>query len=91
MRATNFRPCIKGTLTGFVDIVLDSGLILKGCGLHLSHGKHWVGLPARPYTDAGGAASWASIVDFRDKATRDRFQAQATAAALEAAGEEAAA
>ena len=91
MRATNFRRCRKNTLIGFFDLVLPSGLILRGCALHLSHGRHWVGLPAKPYTDASGAATWAAVVDFSDQATRARFQRQALRAALAAAGDEAAA
>jgi hypothetical protein len=84
MRALRFRPHAKNSLVAFFDLELDSGLVLRGCTLHLSHDKHWVGLPARPHKDASGADTWAAIVDFRDKATRARFQAQATVAALEA-------
>ena len=82
MKSGQFRPRPKNSLLGFFDLMLDSGLILRGCALHLSHGKHWVGLPARPYTEPSGAATWAAIVDFRDRRTRDSFQQQATAAAL---------
>ena len=46
MRATNVRRCRKNTLRGFFDLVLPSGLILRGCALHLSHGRHWVETPA---------------------------------------------
>ena len=91
MKAVNFRSRQKNTLVGFFDLVLDSGLILRGCALHLSHGKHWVGLPAKPYTDPNGAATWAAIVDFRDRRTRESFQRQATAAALAVSDAEAAA
>jgi hypothetical protein len=84
VKALRFRHCVKGTLLGFLDLELASGLVLRGCTLHLSHGKHWVGLPAKPFKGADGTDTWANIVDFADKATKDRFQKQATAAALAA-------
>jgi hypothetical protein len=84
VKALRFRHCAKGSLLGFLDLELASGLVLRGCTLHLSHGKHWVGLPAKPYTAADGGATWAAIVDFKDKSVRDRFQKAATAAALAA-------
>jgi hypothetical protein len=90
MNARNFRKFSKNTLVGFFDLFLDSGLILRGCTLHLSHERYWVGLPAKPYTK-DGAETWASIVDFNGKNVRKKFQKEAVAAALAAFGEEAAA
>ena len=84
VKGVNLRRCERGTLLAFFDLALDSGIILRGCTLHSSHGRHWVGLPAKPYKDVSGADTWAAIVDFRNRATRDNFQRQATAAALAA-------
>jgi hypothetical protein len=84
MKAARFRPCLKNTLLGFFDLELSNGLIPRGCTLHLKNGQHWVGLPGKPYKGADGTENWANVVDFADKATRDRFQKQATAAALAA-------
>ena len=81
--ATNPRRVEKNTLRGFFDLELASGLVLKGCALHLSHGKYWIGLPARPFETPEGAKSWAPVVDFRDRSTKDKFQALALAAAAE--------
>ena len=86
----NFRSRQENTLVGS-STCARQWLILRGCALHLSHGKHWVGLPAKPYTDPNGAATWAAIVDFRDRRTRESFQRQATAAALAVSDAEAAA
>jgi hypothetical protein len=59
-------------------------MILAGCTLHESHGKFWVGLPARPSAKPDGSQSWVKIVDFRDKATGDRFQQTIVPLAVEA-------
>jgi hypothetical protein len=80
----NFKPVEKKSLRGFFDVELPSGMILSGCTLHESHGKFWVGLPGRPYAKPDGSQSWVKIVDFRDKATRDRFQQTVTPLAIEA-------
>jgi hypothetical protein len=80
----NFKPLEKNTLRGFFDVELPSGMVLCGCTLHESHGKFWVGLPARPYAKPDGSQSWVKIVDFRDKATSYRFQQMIVPLAVEA-------
>ena len=72
---SNFRLLEKNTLKSFFDVELASGMILSGCALHELHGKHWIGLPARPYSKPDGEQSWVKIVDFKDKATGARFPA----------------
>jgi hypothetical protein len=86
MRAFNFRRYTRDSLIGFFDLELASGMILRGCTLHDTAGRKWVGLPARPYTNTAGDQTWAPIIEFRDKPTRDSFQRQATAAALAVCG-----
>ena len=49
-----------------------------------SHGKFWVGMPAKPYAKPDGSQSWVKIVDFRDKATGYRFQQMIVPLAVEA-------
>jgi hypothetical protein len=51
------------------DLQLPSGLVLRGCSLHVKNGHWWIGLPARAYTTADGSQSWAAIVDL----ARDEF------------------
>jgi hypothetical protein len=81
--ALNARRHEKNTLKGFFDLVLPSGMIVKGCTLHVTGLRAWVGLPGRPYTDASGAETWANIIDFRDRTTKERFQKIALDAAAE--------
>ncbi len=58
-------------------------MILKGCTLHRRGSNAWVGLPGKPYKDASGAETWSPIVDFLDRAAKDRFQTVALAAIAE--------
>jgi len=68
----------------FFDLELPSGLVVCGCRFHELHGRFWVGLPARPYAKPDGSQLWVKIVDFRDKATRYRFQQMIVPLAVEA-------
>jgi len=80
--AFNMRRIEKNSLIAVFDLELPSGMVLRGCMLHRSHGKHWVGLPGRPYKGSAGKESWAHIIDFRNRLRRDRFQSLAVDAAL---------
>jgi hypothetical protein len=68
------RRVEKNSLKGFFDLRLPSGLVLRSCSLHLSHGRWWVGTPAQSYTNSDGAQKWSAVVDFADARTRKRFQ-----------------
>jgi hypothetical protein len=81
--ALNARRHEKNTLKGFFDLVLPSGMIVKGCTLHVAGRRAWVGLPGRPYTDASGAETWANIIEFRGRTAKERFQKIALDAAAE--------
>jgi hypothetical protein len=53
----DFRLYSKGSLLGFFDLELASGMIVTGCQLHETSGRHWIGLPARSYVNAQGEAA----------------------------------
>jgi hypothetical protein len=84
--AHNIKRIEQNSLRAIFDLETASGLILKGCALHLSNGRWWVGLPAQSYTTAAGDKSWVPIIDFRDRATKAKFQ-QLAIAAVAAAGD----
>jgi hypothetical protein len=84
MKILNFKSFTKNTLCGFFDLELDSGIILSGCTLHETEGKHWIGMPAKQITKSDATQSWAKVVYFRDKKTADRFQETATPLAVAA-------
>lgn len=68
------RQVEKNTLKGFFDLALPSGMIVRGCSLHVKNGRAWVGSPGRKHVDANGAETWSNVIDFRDRASKNRFQ-----------------
>jgi hypothetical protein len=73
----NWKPFEKKTLRGFLDLLLPSGLMLRGCTYHVKDGARWIGLPARQYRNSDGADTWTPVVEILNKAARQRFQAAA--------------
>jgi hypothetical protein len=71
----NWRPCVKNTLLGFLDLRLPSGLVIRGLTIHTKGDRRWVGLPARPYTNDAGAVTWTPVVEILDRARHERFDA----------------
>jgi hypothetical protein len=70
----NWEPRIKNTLRGFFSVTLPSGMILHHVMLHESAETRWVGLPSREWINAAGEKQHAKLIDFRDRATADRFK-----------------
>jgi hypothetical protein len=77
MRVFNFTLFENSTssLVGVFDIELRSGLILRACSLNFRDKRYWVAVPATRSRD---------VVGFADSRVRDRFQREATAAAISA-------
>ena len=77
----NFKPFVKNSLRGFLDLELPSGLQLLGCTLMTSSGRAWIGLPAKPLLnsdgtpkrDPNGKPAYAPIVAWRDRDLANRF------------------
>ena len=53
---------------------------IRGCALHESNGKRWLGLPAKPYDKNDGTQGWTRIVDFPQRDDYFAFQDAALAA-----------
>jgi hypothetical protein len=78
-----------GTIYGFIDVELASGLVINGIKLMVGPaGKYWVAPPAlqqrdadgHPLLDPSGKARWAAVIEFRDREARDRFNKTVLAA-----------
>lgn len=72
VRLTKWQPYVNesGSMRGFLDVELPSGLIVRGLRLMVSaKGNRFIAMPAIKTSDGG----WSDIVDFRDRATRDKF------------------
>jgi hypothetical protein len=76
-------PNAAGTIRGFIDVELASGLIVNGCKLMRGpQGKPWIAPPSVKQLDADGnplfdiknKPRWSPIVEFRDRAAADRFR-----------------
>jgi hypothetical protein len=88
IRCIGFKPLARGSMLGFADLEMSSGLILRGCTYHESYGKHWCSPPGRPQLDAdrklmvdeGGKIVYAAVVDFASKDVRTRWSTEAVAA-----------
>lgn len=87
----NWKPMRSNTLFGFVDIVVpELHLRVKECTAHESHGKRWVGLPAKPQITRDGVVRrnenskvvYTAILQFTDRATSDAFSERVIAALL---------
>ena len=76
----SFKPFVKNTLQGFLDLKLPAiGLSISGCTLHQKNESRWVGLPGRQYEE-NGEKKWAVILDFASKEAKNSFQKAAIAA-----------
>jgi hypothetical protein len=85
MRASAWRPHQSGSLQGFFNLRLASGIVLND--LTLQGDKRWIGLPGKPQLEDGrvrvgdnGKALYTPVVEIPDRQTRDRFTTQALAA-----------
>jgi hypothetical protein len=69
------------TLRGFATVELPIGLVIEGCSVHVSNGRAWAALPARPMLDSAGAAirddrgkiKYAPVLAWRDRNLGDRW------------------
>lgn len=88
MRCVGWKKLERGSLMGFADLMMDSGLVLLGCTLHAMNGKRWCSPPGRPqlsperalmYDDAGKLL-YAPVIEFVDKKIRYRWSDEAVKA-----------
>lgn len=87
MKCVAFKNLERGSLQGFADPAMDSGLVLLGCTMHASNGKRWVNPPSRPQLNSkrqlvieGGKIAYAAVIEFVETKTRFKWSAQAIAA-----------
>ena len=87
MKCVAFKTLERGSLQGFADLMMDSGLVLLGCTLHEMNNKRWVNPPSRPALTAertllyeGGKLVYVPVVEFIDSTTRFHWSRQAVEA-----------
>lgn len=72
---TNTKPMRRGTLIGFFDLEMPSGLIVRSAMLFEKNGKRWVGFPSKEWTKGDGTKGYSPLLEFASRATADKFQA----------------
>jgi hypothetical protein len=80
VKIENFKPHVKNTLFGFIDVTLPSGLTICGVTLHSKDGRRWCGLPAREYLKDDGTKAWLLVVKFASRQIADKFRDEVFAA-----------
>jgi hypothetical protein len=86
--ASGWRPHSSGTLRGFFNLRLPSGLLLNDLTLHEQGEKRWVKLPGKAQIEDGrhrsdprtGKPAYTPVVQIPDRDRRDKFNAEALAA-----------
>jgi hypothetical protein len=80
----DWRPCRRNTLRGFAAIELPTGLRVSEIPVHVTAGRAWAGLPARPIVDTGTGAvlrderdriRYAPLLTWRTRDLADRWSA----------------
>jgi hypothetical protein len=88
IRCVKFTPLEKGSLRGFCDLALDSGIVIHDALLMESHGRRWVNFPGKPCLDKdkklafgeGGKIVYSPVLSINDRVRRDAFNTQALVA-----------
>jgi hypothetical protein len=73
---SNAKQLRKGTLLGFFDLEMPSGLIVRGAMLFEKGGKRWVSFPSKEWTKQDGTKGYSPLLEFADRSISDKFQAQ---------------
>lgn len=81
-RLRKWTPHVSGrALLGFLSVELASGLILNDLRLMTGKNGHWIAMPSQkqldrdgnPRVDANGKPLFNQLIEFRNRATADRF------------------
>lgn len=74
MKIKKFKSYERGSLQGFFEVELPSGMCIRDLTLHSKDGSRWVGYPSKPYTDEDGNTKYQNQIFFPDKAVHQKFQ-----------------
>ena len=73
MRAENWKAANGSSkVRGRFDLMLDSGMIIRGCTLVDGKNGDFVSLPQRTY-ESGGSTKYAAIIEFVSRERGEKF------------------
>jgi hypothetical protein len=72
---SNAKSMRKGTLLGFFDLEMPSGLIVRGAMLFEKNGKRWVGFPSKEWVKSDGTKGYMPLLEFSSREISDKFTA----------------
>ena len=70
----NIRKVDRGSLVGYFDLYLPSGMVLVGCSLIDKDGSRFIGLPQREFLKWDGSKGYQRLVEIPDSEVREKFQ-----------------
>src|SRR5262245_47508880 len=81
LRLLDWKPLTRNSLRGFATVELPNRLAIVDVSVHVSHGKAWASLPAKPQLNPDGTARrgddgkviYTPILKWRDRALQDGF------------------
>jgi hypothetical protein len=77
IRVTNWQPCERDALIGFLSLTLPSGMTIHCCSIFQEAGKRWLGLPSSKSHYENGWTIHSPVITFDVPDDRDRFHAAA--------------
>jgi DNA-binding cell septation regulator SpoVG len=66
----------RGKRVGTFDLILASGMTIKGCSLIAGDKGDFIGLPQREWKTPQGETKYFPIIEFSGKETREKFTIQ---------------
>jgi DNA-binding cell septation regulator SpoVG len=83
MRADNWKLISNGSKArGRADLILDSGMIIRGAMLVAGTNGAFVSLPRQSWTRRDGTKQYSAIIEFEDDARARKFLDAALAALI---------
>lgn len=83
---TNAKSMRKGTLIGFFDLEMPSGLIVRGVMLFEKNERRWCNLPSKEFTKQDGGKGYSPLLEWASKEVDYAFRDEVTPLAEKAFG-----
>jgi hypothetical protein len=66
---SNPKPMRKGTLLGFFDLEMPSGLIVRGVMLFEKNDRRWCSFPSKEFSKQDGSKGYSPLLEWASKET----------------------